>query len=66
MMQSGIFLMRYQTEMTDAGMPMLVLVLRMPMPSYAGILFTHFKPMCPKQLNLYNCYKYVEKRVPIL
>jgi hypothetical protein len=35
MMQSGIFLLRYRTEMTDAGMPMPALVLRMPMPSYA-------------------------------
>jgi hypothetical protein len=26
--------MRYRTEMTDAGMPMPALVLRMPMPSY--------------------------------
>jgi hypothetical protein len=30
-MQSGIFLLRYRTEMTDARMPMLALVLRMPM-----------------------------------
>jgi hypothetical protein len=35
-MQSGIFLLRYRTEMTDAGMPMPALVLRMPMPSYAS------------------------------
>jgi hypothetical protein len=34
-MQSGIFLLRYGTEMTDAGMLMLALVLWMPMPSYA-------------------------------
>jgi hypothetical protein len=34
MMQSGIFLLWYVTEMTDAGMPMPALVLRMPMPSY--------------------------------
>jgi hypothetical protein len=34
MMQSGIFLLRYRTEITDAGMPMPALVLRMPMPSY--------------------------------
>jgi hypothetical protein len=33
-MQSGIFLLRYRTEMTDAGMPMPALVLRMPMPTY--------------------------------
>jgi hypothetical protein len=29
------FLMKYRTEMTDAGMPMPALVLRMPMPTYA-------------------------------
>jgi hypothetical protein len=34
-MQSGIFLLRYRTEMTDAGMQMPALVLRMPMPNYA-------------------------------
>jgi hypothetical protein len=33
-MQSGIFLLRYRTEMTDAGMQMPALVLRMPMPNY--------------------------------
>jgi hypothetical protein len=33
-MQSVIFLLRYRTEMTDAGMPMPALVLRMPMPTY--------------------------------
>jgi hypothetical protein len=33
--QSGIFLVRYRTEMTDAGMPMPVLVFWMPMPTYA-------------------------------
>jgi hypothetical protein len=32
-MQSGIFFLRYSTELTDAGMPMLGLVLRMPMPT---------------------------------
>jgi hypothetical protein len=36
MMQSGIILLRYWTEMTDAGMPMPAIVLRMPMPSYGG------------------------------
>jgi hypothetical protein len=35
MMQSGIFLLLYRTEMMDAGIPMLVLVLWMPMPTYA-------------------------------
>jgi hypothetical protein len=34
-MQSGIFLLRYRNEMTDAGMPMPVFVLRKPMPTYA-------------------------------
>jgi hypothetical protein len=29
------FLVRYRTEMTDAGMPMLALVSWMPMPTYA-------------------------------
>jgi hypothetical protein len=37
-MQSGIFLLRYRTEMKDAGMPMPALVLWMPMPSYGNIL----------------------------
>ncbi len=35
--QSGIFLVRYQTKIWDAGMPMPALVSSMPMPSY-GIL----------------------------
>jgi hypothetical protein len=33
-MQSGIFLVRYRTKLTDAGMPMPALVFWMPMPSY--------------------------------
>jgi hypothetical protein len=33
--QSGIFLVRYRTEIIDAGMPMPALVSWMPMPSYA-------------------------------
>ncbi len=33
--QSGIFLVRYQTKIRDAGMPMPALVSSMPMPSYA-------------------------------
>jgi hypothetical protein len=33
--QSGIFLVRYRTEIIDAGMPMPELVSSMPMPSYA-------------------------------
>ncbi len=33
-MQSGIFLVRYRTELVDAGMPMPALVFLMPMPSY--------------------------------
>jgi hypothetical protein len=32
--QSGIFLVRYQTEIIDAGMPMPALISWMPMPSY--------------------------------
>jgi hypothetical protein len=32
-MQFGIFLVRYRTELVDAGMPMPVLVFFMPMPS---------------------------------
>jgi hypothetical protein len=40
-MQSGIFLLRYRTEMTDAGMPMPALVLRMPMPNYAISIVGH-------------------------
>ncbi len=39
--QSGIFLVRYRTEIIDAGMPMPALVFWMPMPSYAMyILFS--------------------------
>jgi hypothetical protein len=38
MMQSDIFLLRYRTEMTDAGMPMPALVLRMQMPNYGVLL----------------------------
>jgi hypothetical protein len=34
-MQSGIFLLRYRTEMTDGGILMPALVLRLPMPTYA-------------------------------
>jgi hypothetical protein len=34
MTQSGTFFTRYQTGMTDAGMPMPALVFRMPMPTY--------------------------------
>jgi hypothetical protein len=33
--QSGIFIVRYRTEIIDAGMPMPALVSWMPMPSYA-------------------------------
>ncbi len=33
--QSGIFLVRYRTEIIDTGMPMPALVSLMPMPSYA-------------------------------
>jgi hypothetical protein len=33
-LQSGIFLVRYRTEMADAGMPMPALVFWMPMPTY--------------------------------
>jgi hypothetical protein len=33
--QSGIYLVKYQTEIMDAGMPMSALVFSMPMPSYA-------------------------------
>jgi hypothetical protein len=36
--QSGIFLVRYWTELVDAGMPMLALVFLLPMPSYANHL----------------------------
>jgi hypothetical protein len=32
--QSGTFLVRYRTVMTDAGMPMSALVFWMPMPTY--------------------------------
>ncbi len=33
--QSGIFLVRYQTKIRDAGIPMPAFVSSMPMPSYA-------------------------------
>jgi hypothetical protein len=33
--QPGIFLVRYRTEIIDAGMPMPALVSSMPVPSYA-------------------------------
>jgi hypothetical protein len=35
--QSGIFWVRYQTEIIDAGMLMPPLVSSMPMPSYADM-----------------------------
>ncbi len=35
--QCGVFLVRYQTEILDAGMPMPALVSLMPMPSYAHV-----------------------------
>ncbi len=41
--QSGIFLVRYQTKIRYAGMPMPALISSMPMPSY-GI----------RQLSTYN------------
>jgi hypothetical protein len=47
-MQSGIFLQQYGTEMTDAGMPMSALVLRMLMPTYGNLLFF--------QRKLMNCF----------
>ncbi len=39
--QSGIFLVRYRTEIIDGGMPMPALVFSMPMPSYAYLYITH-------------------------
>jgi hypothetical protein len=48
MMQSGIFLLQYRTEMTDARMPMAALVLRMPMPTYGS----HKAPL-PIQPKIY-------------
>jgi hypothetical protein len=32
--QSGVFLVRYRIEMTDAGIPMPAIVFWMPMPTY--------------------------------
>jgi hypothetical protein len=43
--QSGIFLVRYQTEIIDAGMPIAGLVSLMPMPSYASRIFTLFSKL---------------------
>jgi hypothetical protein len=34
MMQSGTGLVRYRTDLSDAGMPMPALVFWMPMPTY--------------------------------
>jgi hypothetical protein len=34
--KSDIYLARYRTEMTDAGMPMPALVFWMPMPTYGN------------------------------
>ncbi len=39
--QSGIFLVRYRTELIDAGMPMPVLVSSMPVPSYVKQSLTY-------------------------
>jgi hypothetical protein len=49
--QSGIFLVRYRTEMTDAGIPMPALVFWMPMPTYAD--------QEPRLLPAMNVYKYM-------
>jgi hypothetical protein len=38
--QSDIFLARYRTEMTDAGMPIPALVFWMPMPTYGEMVLT--------------------------
>ncbi len=45
LIQSGIFLVRYQTKIRDAGMPMPALVFWMPMPSYA-YWHCESKPLC--------------------
>jgi hypothetical protein len=42
--QFGIFLIRYRTEMMDAGVPIPVLVFWMPMPTYAYLSKTTSNP----------------------
>jgi hypothetical protein len=44
--QSGIFLVRYRTEIIDAGMPMPALVSSTPMPSYGGWRLQKNNPNC--------------------
>ncbi len=46
--QSGIFLVRYQTKIRDARMPMPALVSSMPMPSYD---YLQFYDICISCLN---------------
>jgi hypothetical protein len=43
-MQSGILMVRYRTEMTDAGMSMPALVFWMPMPTYGFYLLPRPPP----------------------
>jgi hypothetical protein len=43
--QSGIFSVRYRTEIIDAGMPMPALVFWMPMPSYANTVAEGLFPL---------------------
>jgi hypothetical protein len=49
-MQSGIFLARYRTEMTDAGIPMPALIFWMPMPTYAKYPLAH----CVRDIMYFN------------
>jgi hypothetical protein len=43
LMQSGIFLFWYRTEIMDAGIPMPALVSSMPMPSFVAVDPNHRK-----------------------
>jgi hypothetical protein len=45
--ESGIFSVRYRTEIIDAGMPMPALVFWISMPSYGGANFPAMSPPGP-------------------
>ncbi len=54
-MQSGICLVRYRTEFTDAGMPMPALVFWIPIPSYAYIyIYVHTVHTYPQYVHAYK------------
>jgi hypothetical protein len=54
--QSGIFLVRYRTEIIDAGMPMPALVSSMLMPSYdKNVNTNYFGPMYIRTCKRTKC-----------